>query len=79
MISSNEKKAFPESDPEVISFVKYVGSLVRYDLFEGDFIREIRACKPELFDETNASESQAVRPSRQRSEVAAPEPKRRRT
>jgi hypothetical protein len=79
VISSNEKKAFPESDPEVLSFVKYIGSLVRYDLFEGDFIREVRACKPALFDETNASDLQAVRPSRQRSEVKAPEPKRRRT
>jgi hypothetical protein len=58
----------------VLSFV-----WVRYDFFEGDFVREIRACKPALFDEKNASDSQAVRPSRQGSKVEAPEPKRRRT
>jgi hypothetical protein len=48
--SSNEKNAFPETDPEVMSFIKYIGALVRYDLFEGDFVRQIRGLKPELFD-----------------------------
>jgi len=49
VVSSNEKSAFPETDPEVMSFIKYIGALVKYDLFEGDFIRDIRRFKPELF------------------------------
>lgn len=49
VISSNEKSAFPETDPEVISFVRLMGELVRYDLFEGDFVHRVRALKPQLF------------------------------
>jgi len=49
VVSSNEADAFPETDPEVISFIKYIGESVRYDLIEGDFLRRIREFKPSLF------------------------------
>lgn len=49
VISSNEKNAFPETDPEVMSFVRYVGEAVRYDLIEDDFLHQIRLLKPDLF------------------------------
>lgn len=56
VVSSNEKNAFPETDPEVMSFIKYIGASVRYDLIEGDFVREIRILKPDLFDAAHAGD-----------------------
>jgi len=50
VVSSNEKNAFPETDPEVMSFIRYIGESVRYDLIEGSFLRQIRTLKPNLFD-----------------------------
>jgi hypothetical protein len=52
-VSSNEKNAFPETDPEVMSFIKYIGTSVRYDLIEGNFLGQIRNLKPELFRAAN--------------------------
>jgi hypothetical protein len=49
VVSSNETNAFPETDPEVMSFIRYAGESVRYDLIEGDFVRRIRDYKPSLF------------------------------
>jgi hypothetical protein len=49
VVSSNETNAFPETDPEVMSFIRYIGESVRYDLIEGDFLRRIRDFKPSLF------------------------------
>jgi hypothetical protein len=33
---------FPEGGPMVMSFIKYVGESVRYDLIEGNFVGQIR-------------------------------------
>jgi len=54
VVSSNEANAFPETHPEVLSdpvmsFIRYIGESVRYDLIEGDFVRRIRDFKPSLF------------------------------
>jgi hypothetical protein len=49
VVTSNQKNAFPETDPEVMSFIKYIGESVRYDLIEEDFVRRIRDLKPSLF------------------------------
>jgi hypothetical protein len=56
VVSSNQKNAFPETDPEVMSFIKHIGASVRCDLFEGDFVRQIRRLKPHFFDEARANE-----------------------
>jgi hypothetical protein len=50
VVTSNEKNAFPETDPEVMSFIKYIGESVRYDLIEDDFVRRIRDLRPNLFE-----------------------------
>jgi len=49
VLSSNAKNAFSESESEVMLFIKYIGELVRYDLIDGNFVRQIRQLKPELF------------------------------
>ena len=49
VVSSDAKNAFRESDPEVTSFVKFIGTMVHFDVFEGEFIRRVRALRPELF------------------------------
>jgi hypothetical protein len=49
VISSDAKNAFSEADPEVMAFVKFIGELVRYDLFEGGFVYQIRGLQPQLF------------------------------
>jgi hypothetical protein len=54
VVSSNEPNAFPETDPEimsdpVISFIRYIGESVRYDLIEEGFVHRIRDFKPSLF------------------------------
>jgi len=51
VVSSNAKNAFRDSDPEVVSFIKFVGSMVRFDLFERGFLRRIHQLRPELFPE----------------------------
>jgi hypothetical protein len=49
VITSNEPNAFPEKEEQFMSFVKYLGSLIRYDLFEDGFAANIRLERPELF------------------------------
>ena len=39
-----------------MSFIKYIGASVRYDLIEGDFVRQIRILKPDLFDAAHAGD-----------------------
>ncbi len=50
VVSSNKTNAFSESESEVMLFIRYIGELVRYDLIEEDFIRQIRGFKPSLFE-----------------------------
>lgn len=49
VVSSDSKNAFKESDPEITSFIKFVGTMARFDLFEGGFIHRIRDMRAELF------------------------------
>jgi hypothetical protein len=56
VVSSNEKNAFPETDPEVMSFIKYIGASACFDLFDGDFVRQIRQLKPDLFEAAHAND-----------------------
>lgn len=49
VVTSNVKNAFRESDPEVVSFIKFIGSMARFDLFDKGFIRRIHELKPNLF------------------------------
>jgi hypothetical protein len=52
VVSSNEKNAFRESDPEVSAFIKFIGNLARFDLLERRFIYRIRELRPDLFSPT---------------------------
>lgn len=49
VVSSNAKNAFRESDPEVVSFIKFIGNMARFDLFERGFLHRIHNLKPDLF------------------------------
>lgn len=49
VVTSNERRAFPEADAEVISFIKYIAQMVRFDLFDGNFVGRIRELIPGLF------------------------------
>jgi hypothetical protein len=37
-----------------MAFVRFIGELIRYDLFEGDFVHQIRQLQPQLFGEQPA-------------------------
>jgi hypothetical protein len=50
VVSSNAKNAFRESDAEVTSFVKFVGTMAHFDLFDGGFVHRVRALKPDWFE-----------------------------
>ncbi len=54
VVSSDAKNAFRESDPEVVSFIKFIGNMARFDLFRGGFINRIRGVRPDLFPPTSA-------------------------
>ena len=49
VISSNEKSAFRVKDSEVLSFVRFIGEMIHYDLLDGNFHGQIRQLKPGLF------------------------------
>ncbi len=49
VVTSNEKSAFSDTDLDVMSFLRYIGESVRFDLMEGNFIHEIRTQRPGLF------------------------------
>jgi hypothetical protein len=49
VISSNEIKAFTVGDPEVVSIIRFVGEIIKFDLFENGFISRLRELKPQLF------------------------------
>jgi hypothetical protein len=49
VVSSNERNAFKDSERELIAFIKFIGALVRYDLFQDDFARNVRAYYPDYF------------------------------
>jgi len=49
VVSSNSANAFDENNEQLMSFLKFVGETVRYDLHFGEFIGHIRGLKPELF------------------------------
>lgn len=49
VITSNSKSAFSEGESDVISFIKYIGETVRYDLIDQDFLHRIRMLRPALF------------------------------
>ena len=49
VITSDEKDAFREGDEKLLFFVRYIAELVRFDLFEGAFIQQVRALRPDLF------------------------------
>jgi hypothetical protein len=50
VITSDEPNAFPDRDEQFMSFVKFLGSTIRYDLFEGEFVENIRNERPDLFN-----------------------------
>lgn len=50
VVSSNVKNAFRESDAEVTSFVKFVGTMAHFDLFDRGFVHRVRALKPDWFE-----------------------------
>jgi len=49
VVSSDAKNAFGESDPEVTSFVKFIGTMAHFDLFDRNFIHRVRTLRPDLF------------------------------
>jgi len=54
VVSSNAKNAFRESDPEVVSFIKFIGNMARFDLFERGFLYRIHDLRPDLFPTTKS-------------------------
>jgi hypothetical protein len=59
VITSNERNAFDEADDKLMSFVKYIGRLIRFDLFEDGFVHRIREQQPDLFSAPAARSSWA--------------------
>jgi hypothetical protein len=49
VVSSNEKNAFNRDDAKLMSFLKYVGELIRCDLTQGEFAAQVGHHSPELF------------------------------
>ena len=49
VVSSNAKNAISATDDKLMSFIRYIGELIRFDLFDSDFIYAIKSIKPELF------------------------------
>jgi hypothetical protein len=49
VVSSDVKNAFQEADPEVVSFIKFIGNMTRFYLFERGFLYRIRELRPDLF------------------------------
>ena len=49
VVASDHEDAFVENDVELMAFVKYIGSLVREDLFRGGFAQAIRTLRRDLF------------------------------
>jgi hypothetical protein len=49
VVSSNEKNAFDRDDTKLMSFLKYVGELIRCDLTQGEFAAQVGRHSPELF------------------------------
>lgn len=49
VFTSNAKGAFSVGNAEQISFARLILELVRFDLFEGGFVHQIRDLKPALF------------------------------
>ena len=49
VVSSNEKNAFDRDNKELMSFLRYVGSMIRCDLMHGNFVAEVRQHNPGIF------------------------------
>jgi hypothetical protein len=49
VISSNKENSLTDSDEKLISFIRYVGEMVRFDLFNQGFLCSIRTERPDLF------------------------------
>jgi hypothetical protein len=49
VVSSNVRDAFQEADPEVVSFIQFIGNMARFYLFERGFLYRIRELRPDLF------------------------------
>jgi hypothetical protein len=49
VITSDAKNAFSLTDNQQIVFIQFIADLVKYDLFEDDFIRNIKDIRPDLF------------------------------
>jgi hypothetical protein len=56
VVTSNAKDAFQETDAEVESFIKFVGTLARFDLLERRFLHRIRDMRPDLFSNVTAEQ-----------------------
>lgn len=52
VVSSNEPNAFDRENKELMSFLRYVGSMIRCDLMQGNFVGEVRQHSPGIFLET---------------------------
>ena len=57
VVTSNRKGAFDIADEEAMAFLRFVGSLVRYDLFEGEFAQRLRVDHPTLFSNSEGGAS----------------------
>jgi hypothetical protein len=49
VVSSNEPNAFNPDDPQLMSFIRYVGETIRCDLLQGNFVGQLRQHLPEAF------------------------------
>ena len=60
VVSSNEPNAFNREDPQLMSFLRYVGATIRCDLMQGAFAPEVRRHVPDAFLVESATPSVAL-------------------
>jgi hypothetical protein len=73
VITSDAKNAFSLTDDQQLSFIRFVADLVKYDLFEADFIRNIKYIRPDLFPHPGNALGYSEPVSEQFPSIAAPE------
>jgi hypothetical protein len=49
VVSSDAKDAFKDGDRSLLSFIRYAGELIRSDLIEDGFAKDMRELRPEIF------------------------------
>jgi hypothetical protein len=59
VVTSNVRNAFLEADPEVMSFIKFIGNMARFYLLERGFLYRIHELRPDLFPSSEVAQLRA--------------------